>query len=434
VRAGAAASIVAGSSIAGRGRPEVNMIRRFCLTLSISLAAACSAPTSHPAPSQSQSNPSAGADSARTVLAQPSPSDGPVATPDPTPPAPTGGSGSAPVNRHRFCGWTLATGYAPEDSDPGFLAFAAHADQFDAVHPIWWHIGADPTSFTRIYGEGSPTVLNHTTWAGQRTLLIPTIAAVDGGDPGQVSTMLHDANLVTQHIANIRALVASHKYDGIDLDYEHLPDSDRDAFSAFAQQLAQGLHSDGKTLSFAVQAVTRAAGVWDYDVLSQVSDQVHLMTYDFHFLGSHPGPISPLGWDQDVFQYISSVAGGARNGKFLVGLANYALAGSDSGSTGWTGSAMDAINLAGGSYATTTDHMTSCPYVEAGHPIASGRAPNAYTSQGHTYFEDLASMEEKVTAAQAAGLGGVTYFTIGGEPDRPGPQDFFSMVRGHYPQ
>ncbi len=365
-----------------------------------------------------------GAQIAGGVAPPPSPDLGPA--PDLTP-APA-------VNRHRFCGWTLATGYAPEDSDPGFLAFAANADQFDAVHPIWWHQSADAVSFTRVYGEGSPTILNHTTYAGARTLLIPTISAVDNGEPALVDRMLNDANLRAQHIANLRALIQTHHYDGVDLDYEHLPDSDRAAFSTFAQQLSQALHADGKTLSFAVQAESYASTVWDYDSLAQSADQIHLMTYDYHYLGSHPGPIAPLGWVQSVLAYINTVGGGGQSGKFLLGLANYALAGSDGGSTGWTGTSMDAINAAGGSYNVTTDHMNSCAFVDPAHPVAPGRAPNAQTSHGDTYFEDLASMEEKVSAAQTAGLGGVTYFTIGGEPDRPGPQTFFGMVRGHFPQ
>jgi len=51
------------------------------------------------------------------------------------------------------------------------------------------------------------------------------------------------------------------------------------------------------------------------------------------------------------------------------------------------------------------------------------------------YFDDLASHEEKVAAAaNAAGLAGITYWTIGGEPDRPGPKSFFEMIRSYFPK
>jgi len=352
--------------------------------------------------------------------------DAQLTTPSPSAPAPSG-------NRHRFCGWLQATGYVPIEQDPGYLAFVAHAADFDAVHPMWYSL-ASTTTFKAAYGEGSSLVRANTTAGGKRTLLIPTIAAADGSQPTWASQMIHDATLRAQHEAAIVSLVVSKGYDGIDLDYEHLPDGDKAAFSQFATELGQKLHAQGKTLSFAVGGLTSAKySHWDYEVLSTVADQLHVMGYDFHYLGSHPGPVAPLGWVQQVLAYIGTIGGGGRAGRFILGLPNYGLAGDDSGVTSWYGSSMDCINLVGGSYATTTTHMSVCPLTN-GLPMAAGRAPNATSSKGHLYFDDIASHAEKVAAAQAAGLGGITYWTIGGEPDRPGPQTFFQMVRSYFPK
>lgn len=338
------------------------------------------------------------------------------------------------ANRHRFCGWLQATGYVPLDQDPGYTRFVAHAADFDAVHPMWYALSST-TTFKPSYGEGSPLVLANTTVGGKRTLLIPTIAAADGAQPGWASQMVHDATLRAQHEAAIVQLVTSKHYDGIDLDYEHLPDADRAAFSQFAAELGAQLHAQGKTLSFAVGALTTASwSHWDYEKLAVAADQLHVMGYDYHYLGSHPGPVAPLGWIQQVLAYIGTIGGGARAGKFILGLPNYGLAGSDGATTGWFGSSMDSIALAGPGYATTTNHMASCPLAN-GLAVAPGRTPNvAATSKGHLFFDDLASHEEKVAAAAAAHLGGITYWTIGGEPDRPGARTFFQMVRAYFPQ
>ncbi|MCA1665491.1 MAG: hypothetical protein LC659_14700, partial [Myxococcales bacterium] len=94
---------------------------------------------------------------------------------------------------------------------------------------------------------------------------------------------------------------------------------------------------------------------------------------------------------------------------------------------------MDSLNLVGANYATTTTHMSVCPMTN-GESIIPGRAPNGTSSQGHLFFDDLASMEEKVAAAKSAGLAGITYWTIGGEPDRPGPKTFWQMIRSYFPQ
>ena len=348
-----------------------------------------------------------------------------------TEPAPS----ATATNKHRFCGWLQATGYVSIDQDPNYADFVANAAEFDAVHPMWYSL-ASTTTFAPSFGEGAAVIFANTTQGGKRTLLIPTIAASDGTQPQMASQMINSPTLRAQHEAAIVALVQGKGYDGIDLDYEHLAASDQAAFSQFASELSTQLHAIGKTLSFAVGGEMGAtpATQWDYNALSQSADQLHVMGYDFHYLGSHPGPVAPLGWIQQVLAYIDTVAGGGRAGKFILGLPNYGLAGSDSGTTGWFGSSMDSINLVGGTYDTTTTHMATCPFTN-GMTMASGRAPNATSStNGHVFFDDIASHQEKVAAAQAAGLGGITYWTIGGEPDRPGPQTWFQMVRSYFPK
>jgi spore germination protein YaaH len=317
--------------------------------------------------------------------------------------------------------------------DPGYTTFAAHASELDVVHPIWWHVHS-AKNFVPILGADDPTITQHTTLAGARTQLIPVLAAVDGSDPATVSAMLHDATVKGQHIAAIVSLVMAKGYDGIDLDYEHLPTSDASAYSAFVADLAAALHAKQKSLGIDVGGMTGPGNAfWDYDALSAVADQIHIMGYDFHFLGSHLGPVAPLGWVQKIVTYVAGIAGGSRKSKFILGLPNYGLAGTPGGISTWAGSLQESSALAGPGYSVVTDHMLSCPFVNPKDPIAPGRAPNALTTEGQLFFDDLASLEEKVVVAQNGGLGGITYFTIGGEPDQPG-RTFFDMVRSHFPQ
>jgi spore germination protein YaaH len=323
-------------------------------------------------------------------------------------------------NAHKVCGWVMASGYVTPDQDPSYLGFAAAAGDLDAVHPAWWHV-TSPTTFATIYGEGADIVLSRTTHAGQSVKLIPMVAAVDGSAPSQIHQMMSDPTLRAQHVAALVQLATANGYDGLDLDYEHLADSDRAIFSQFVVAAAQAMHAAGKTLSFAVGAVSSATSVWDYAVLAQNVDQIHVMGYDYHFLGSHLGPVAPLGWLQQVTAYIGTVG---HTDKFILGLPNYGLAGSGSVSD-WFGTSADAAALAGANYATTTTHMNSCPFGSQ----APGRAPNANTSKGLLFFDDLASFEEKVTLAQSASLGGITEWTMGGEPS-----GFFPMVRSHFPK
>src|ERR1019366_2151081 len=71
--------------------------------------------------------------------------------------------------------------------------------------------------------------------------LVPTLANVDAQSNWSyrpVARMLHDPAMATQQVASIVALVDSHHYAGIDLDYEDLHAGDRQAFTAFVTSLA----------------------------------------------------------------------------------------------------------------------------------------------------------------------------------------------------
>jgi spore germination protein YaaH len=138
------------------------------------------------------------------------------------------------------------------------------------------------------------------------------------------------------------------------------------------------------------------------------------MGYDFHTIGTHPGPTTPLGW-------IDSVATSAQNTghpeKFILGLPNYGVTSSDACPLA------TCQSRCSGPVATTTDHMQSCPFGNWN----AGRSLNCDTGNGMQFWDDAQSLEEKVKSAQAHALGGITYWNVGGEA--PG---WFEMVQKYY--
>lgn len=344
---------------------------------------------------------------------------------------------AAPVSAggHRFCGWLYGS-RNPELMNQAYGTFAAHAEDFDAVHPTWFHVASLTTIEARSVGFEDARVIANTTRGGKRTKLIPTIQAEDRPDRDYAHTIINDPELRRRHVAAIVDLVTSHGYDGIDLDYEHLNQTlgrgqsaatERQAFNAFVAEAAAALHAAGKTLSLAVPVVASRHEIYDYEALSASADHVHVMGYDYHYeQGPHGGPVAPLGWIREVVSYIGSIDGGRRRDRFILGLPNYGLVG-----TTLCNPSLRCLELAGEGYRTTTDHMDRCDLGEA----AAGRAPNRTLADGEVmFFDDIASLEEKVEAAAEGGLGGVAYWSIGGEPDRPGPRTFFEMVRSHFPR
>jgi spore germination protein YaaH len=176
------------------------------------------------------------------------------------------------------------------------------------------------------------------------------------------------------------------------------------------------MHAAGKELSIAVPALSQdsAGSAWRYVDLVGPIDVLHVMGYDFHSIGTHSGPLAPLGWIDAVN---GQAAATGHPEKFLLGVGNYGTTPTSYCDT------QHCIARCGGTYATTTDHMATCSYGN----WAAGRAPNCPTGGEQLFFEDTGSMEEKVQSAKAHGLGGVTYWTIGGEPD-----GFFAMIGKYY--
>jgi hypothetical protein len=112
----------------------------------------------------------------------------------------------------------------------------------------------------------------------------------------------------------------------------------------------------------------------------------------------------------------------AQTGKanlFTIGLANYSV------TPGLHRTAAEAQQLCGGAgaYATTTDHMLTCPFGN----FEAGRAPNCVIDGALTFFEDAGSIAEKVQLAKQYGVGGVAYYPLGGEQS-----DLLATVARYY--
>jgi spore germination protein YaaH len=321
---------------------------------------------------------------------------------------PTAGAGApAEAAHHARCGWIEA------GNTDGYADFAAHAASFDVVHPDWFRIASDGIQVQAYDGADDSRVLDAA--RANHVLVWPLVAGVD--DATYAEGMYRDSSRRSQHIQVLVDLAVSRGYDGLDIDYEHLPTSDRAAFTTFMTELAAAMHAKGKRVSAAVYGESSDASVYDYAALSAVTDVVHIMGYDFHWLGGpHVGPVSPLGWIQAIAQY---AAGTGRPGRFVMGLPNYGLGDGVGCHLG------DCPGQCAGSIATTTSEMSSCSLNPDG--FAPGRSPNCAAGNGRLYFDDVASLEEKVAAAKAAGLAGVTWWGLGREPD-----GLFDMVAKYY--
>jgi spore germination protein YaaH len=297
------------------------------------------------------------------------------------------------------------------DQERGFRAIVANADVFTEVSPFWYRVTADGSvrPYTRPDGTDyvDPIILGFLRSHGIQ--IIPTVANIEQGvwNGALVSRLIGDARVRQRHVQALVSLAITSGYDGIDIDYEDLAAADRDSFSAFVGSLSQALHAVGKRLTVNVYGKTSDAGTWDgpasqdWRALGAAADEVRLMTYEYHWATSEPGPVAPIDWVRDVLSYARRLLD---PGKVVHGLPFYGY--------DWTGHAgvplvWEQVSrlLSDVGARTTWDAASAAPWFQ-------------YEARGErhvVWFENGASLRAKLEAADQAGVGGVMLWRLAGE-------------------
>jgi spore germination protein YaaH len=127
-------------------------------------------------------------------------------------------------------------------------------------------------------------------------------------DSEVVHFILADREAGARHRSGILALAKRLGVDGVDVDYENLPSSDRDGFTAFARQLAADLRAAGLKVSITVQpksgeTAARGPGGADWAALCTIADRLQVMLYNEHNAATGPGPVASLDWMTGVIDY-----------------------------------------------------------------------------------------------------------------------------------
>ena len=101
-------------------------------------------------------------------------------------------------------------------------------------------------------------------------------------------------------------------YEGVDIDFEYILASDRDAFTAFAEQVADAMRANGYRTSVALAPKTSSdqKGLLyegkDYRALGEIADHVLLMTYEWGYTYGPPMAAAPLNQVRRVVEYAIS--------------------------------------------------------------------------------------------------------------------------------
>ena len=214
-------------------------------------------------------------------------------------------------------------------------------------------------------------------------------------------------------IDGMLAKLALGHYRGINIDFESLTASDRTAYSAFVQTVAQKMKVAGYLTMVSVPAkqVDDPANSWDgafdYKALGAASDVLQVMTYDENGPWGKPGPVAGLDWVELCIKFaVSKVP----PGKINMGIPAF-------------GYDWDLADKTKNSQITWTNFSAKMAKIDSEQVVwddASYSPHFLYVANGHSHIvwgENEHSLGLKVGLVGKYHLAGVSIYALGMEDD-----------------
>ena len=254
-------------------------------------------------------------------------------------------------------------------------------------------------------------MLEAATLNGVRPILTLTPLGRDGKfNNSLITSVVQNPDNQETLINELLDVMTNKGYKGVDVDFEYILATDRDAFTDFVRTLAEALHPYGYTVSVALAPKTSADQVGllyqgkDYPALGAVADSVLLMTYEWGFKYGPNMAVAPLNMVRRVVEYAVTEIPVE---KINLGIPNY-------------GYDWPLPFVRGSTVATTIGNVEAVQIaVQNGasiqfDPIAQSPYFN-YEEDGilhEVWFEDVRSIQAKFDLVKEFGLRGVGYWQL----------------------
>lgn len=301
-----------------------------------------------------------------------------------------------------------AHAYLLATTDHSFDDFRAHYRQIAVVYPTYYDC---TSSRLDLVGRDDPLV---TRWARARGVLV--LPRVNCQGTTKVHRLLTESALRARWLDDLVALAAAHDYDGLSIDFEAGPASDRAALSTFVEELAARLHADGRRLTVAASPKVREtfthprSGIFDYDRLSRAADWVFVMAWGLHWATSVPGPQDDATWVRGIADYVATMP---LRQKFVYGTNLYAMdwpngGGAANPATAWQyGDLVPSLPQRGASIVLdpAADNLHATYVDAAGVPH-------------DVWYPDAETTGRRIRLARERGIGAVGFWRLGFEDQR----------------
>ena len=248
---------------------------------------------------------------------------------------------------------------------------------------------------------------------------------------GDLITLLSNPSYRQNLIDNLLAQVQAGNADGVNIDFESFPSSQKQNMVQFITDLTNTFHTEipGSQVTLATPAVDWNDG-WDYNALATISDGLFVMSYDYFYSGSSTtGPNAPLtGNGYTVSWTINDYLNKTNNqsNKLIIGCPYFgfewpATSGISGASTTGTGSAKFYTEMEGNalSYGKIWHESSQTPWY---------RFQNPNWIQG--WYDDSLSLSLKYDFAVDNNLLGIGIWAMGYDGNNPELWDLLSAKFG----
>ncbi len=218
--------------------------------------------------------------------------------------------------------YTDAEGPVPGSKD----SMVKHINALDEVSFFWYTF--DGSGNVKKTGKVDMDTKNLAQKNKAKAYALVHNMAGGGFDANLAHRVISNTTARANFVSNLVNLTTREGWDGIAIDIEKTPPADRNNYSAFLDELHKALKAKDKVLNVSIPAKyidypsDLWSGAYDYAAIGKAADQVVLMTYDEHGLGTTQGPIASHDWVNKVITY---AVGKIPKEKIVMGLPVYSF-------------------------------------------------------------------------------------------------------------
>lgn len=236
-----------------------------------------------------------------------------------------------------------------------------------------------------------------------------------------ISEVVNNLSAREQLKNEIAAQITERGFQGLDIDFEYILASDRDAFVDFVTYMREAISALGYLTSVALAPKTSDTQVGllyegkDYRRLGEAADYVLLMTYEWGYTYGPPMAVAPLNKVREVVEYAVTIISPE---KIHMGIPNYgydwALPFVRGSSRAATIGNVEAVQIAiEHDAAISFDEIAQSPYFRY-YADETYDMNEIYSSgaEHEVWFEDVRSLNSKFDLVEEFGLRGVSYWQI----------------------